>query len=426
MNKINYLIVFSVALFCACSDSPNVTGTTEIDNTVAQDGSSSSTEQGSGNSSSSVSGQQSSSSAPQSSSSSTRSFKFGTCLADGFEPQALTKRVEIQALAKRTSFTADIEGTSEEQPKAYIINDEENYQVFIQNVLDYCSVKGVLETTRSGDTLEIEYGGIPNENGEFSMAVSACVCYSDHWFDINAEDKNIKFVKYKSTIYKISDDPVPEPSTHGGPSTQKDSTSTQIDSTSTQSGSTFTDTRDGKTYRTVQIGERIWMAENLNYEIKDSLVSNCDENGGCDMGFPNNRPQSWCNGNKQENCDKYGRLYNLEAAKVACPSGWSLPEVKEWPEKGNGGFSAFLDYAVVGWGGGKDSYGFSILPAGDYTARSQYFLEPGRFAFFWTSTIDPLNHNCATMIHVGNGSEGIVSVCADDENDGLSVRCVKD
>lgn len=427
MNKINYLIAFSVALFWACSDSPSEAGTTEIDNTVAQNESSSSTEQDIGISSSSAI-KQSSASVPQSSadvklSSSVQTtssasqppsssaghqeaspafakdtkngFKLGSCIASALEPQPI-----------RAAQITSAEASAEEMPKAYILNDGEgHYQVMALNVRDYCLVEAELLTKRSGDTLQIEYGVVHSE--------TTCTCYSDHWFDIAPENADAKFVQFRGAAfngvtYEISTGPAPEPSK------------------TTPTDSTFTDTRDGKTYRTVKLGDRIWMAENLNYEIKDSLVSNCNENGGCDMGFPSNRPQSWCNGNKQENCDKYGRLYNFEAAKVACPPGWSLPAVEEWPERGNGGFSAFLDYAVVGWGGGKDSYGFSILPAGDYTARSQYFLEPGRFAFFWTSTIDPLNHNCATMIHVGNGSEGIVSVCADDENDGLSVRCVKD
>lgn len=427
MNKINYLIAFSVALFWACSDSPSEAGTTEIDNTVAQNESSSSTEQDIGISSSSAI-KQSSASVPQSSadvklSSSVQTtssasqppsssaghqeaspafakdtkngFKLGSCIASALEPQPI-----------RAAQITSAEASAEEMPKAYILNDGEgHYQVMALNVRDYCLVEAELLTKRSGDTLQIEYGVVHSE--------TTCTCYSDHWFDIAPENADAKFVQFRGAAfngvtYEISTGPAPEPSK------------------TTPTDSTFTDTRDGKTYRTVKLGDRIWMAENLNYEIKDSLVSNCNENGGCDMGFPSNRPQSWCNGNKQENCDKYGRLYNFEAAKVACPPGWSLPAVEEWPERGNGGFSAFLDYAVVGWGGGKDSYGFSILPAGDYTARSQYFLEPGRFAFFWTSTIDTRNNNCATMIHFGNGSEGMVSVCADDENDGHSVRCVKD
>ena len=406
MNKTNYLIAFSVALFWACSDSPNEAGTTEIDTTVAQNDSSSSVEPDNGNSSSSVGGKQSSSSGPQSSSGTKEKpskafaadtkngFKLGGCITSG-----------LQTLAKRASLAASTADASNELPKAYILNDGEgHYQVMALKVRDACLIEADLLTKRSGDTLQIDYGVVHSE--------TTCSCYSDHWFDIEPENANVKFIQimfFNGTTYQVSDGPAPEPSK------------------TTPTDSTFTDPRDGKTYRTVKLGERIWMAENLNYEIKDSLVSNCDENGGCDMGFPTNRPQSWCNDNKQENCDKYGRLYNLEAAKVACPPGWSLPTVEEWPERGNGGYPAFVDYAVVGWGGGKDTYGFSILSAGNYSAASQYFHDPGgTTTFFWTSTIDTRNNDCATMVHFGNGSEGMVSVCANDESDGLSVRCLKD
>ena len=432
MNKTNYLIALSVALFWACSDSPNEAGTTEIDNTMALNESSSSAEPDKGNPSSSADGKQSSSSGPQSSSGGKEkpSKAFAADTKNGFKLGSC-----ITSLARRTFLAADI-AASEELPEAYLLNDGEgHYQVMLLNVNDYCSVVGSAKTTRSGDTLEIAYGPLTDENGADIIGESACTCNSDHWFDIEAVNRDVEYVRFSGKTYEVSDKPAPEPSAtqndststqNDTTSTQNDSTATQADSTAAQDSSTFTDPRDGKTYRTVKLGERIWMAENLNYEIKDSLVSNCDENGGCDMGFPTNRPQSWCNGNKPENCDKYGRLYNFEAAKVACPSGWSLPTVEEWPENGNGGYPAFLDYAVVGWGGGKDTYGFTVLPAGEYKASSQSFLEPGRFAFFWTSTIDNLNHDCPTMIHFGNGSEGMVSVCADDENDGHSVRCVKD
>ena len=433
MNKTNYLIALSVALFWACSDSPNEAGTTEIDNTVAQNDSSSSAQPDNGNLSSSAGDKQSSSSGPQSSSGTKEkpSKAFAADTKNGFKLGSC-----ITTLARRTFLAADIDAASEELPEAYLLNDGEgHYQVMLLNVSDYCSVVGSAKTTRSGDTLEIAYGD--NNN------VTECMCNSDHWFDIEAANRDVEYVRFSGKTYEVSDKPAPEPSAtqndststqndstaaqNDTTSTQNDSTATQADSTAAQDSSTFTDPRDGKTYRTVKLGERIWMAENLNYEIKDSLVSNCDENGGCDMGFPTNRPQSWCNGNKQENCDKYGRLYNFEAAKVACPPGWHLPEVDEWPERGNGGYPAFVDYAVVGWGGGKDTYGFSILSAGNYSAASQYFHEPGgTTTFFWTSTIDTRNNDCATMVHFGNGSEGMVSVCANDESDGLSVRCLKD
>lgn len=436
MKKTIQLIPLCAALFWACSDSPDVTGTTIIDNTIGQNESSSSEIQGQESSSStpqssaqaksssskqtpkiSSSSQQqpklsssnvTTSSASQPSSSSVgnqeaspafakdtkNGFKLGSCIASGLEP------IPIRA-AQITSA----EASSEEMPKAYILSDGEgHYQVMALNVRDACLIEANLLTKRSGDTLQIDYGVVHSE--------TTCTCYSDHWFDIEPENANVKFIQimfFNGTTYQVSDGPAPEPSK------------------TTPTDSTFTDSRDGKSYKTVKLGEKIWMAENLNYEMRDSVMTNCTGNDpkGCDMGFPSTRQQSWCNENKKENCDKYGRLYTFKAAKKACPTGWHLPEVEEWPERGNGGYPAFLDYAVVGWGGGKDTYGFTVLPAGEYRASSQYFLEPGRFAFFWTSTIDTRNNNCATMIHFGNGSEGMVSVCADDENDGLSVRCVK-
>ena len=66
----------------------------------------------------------------------------------------------------------------------------------------------------------------------------------------------------------------------------------------------FTDERDGQVYKTVKIGDQIWMAQNLNYAytgVKFSAKGNTSDS------------TSWCYENKVSNCDKYGRLYTWSA-----------------------------------------------------------------------------------------------------------------
>ncbi len=128
---------------------------------------------------------------------------------------------------------------------------------------------------------------------------------------------------------------------------------------------TLKDSRDGKTYKTVKIGKQVWMAENLNYKTKGSV----------------------CFDNKDENCKKYGRLYTLEAAKSACPSGWHLPSMEEFESllyyMGPDNSEWSRNLRASSWDEGLDKYGFSALPAGRYDSES--FDRLGNDANFWSS-----------------------------------------
>ncbi len=87
-----------------------------------------------------------------------------------------------------------------------------------------------------------------------------------------------------------------------------------------QQKGTFTDTRDGKVYKTVKIGNQIWMAENLNAtKFRD--------------GTPIPKGMwSWYK-NDKKNGDKYGALYTWDALKdkrQIAPKGWHIPSPEEW------------------------------------------------------------------------------------------------
>ena len=70
---------------------------------------------------------------------------------------------------------------------------------------------------------------------------------------------------------------------------------------------TVTDTA-GQVYRTVQIGDQVWMAENLNTSVSGSSYY---------MNDPSHAAA-------------YGRLYSQSAAMQACMSGWRLPSDQDW------------------------------------------------------------------------------------------------
>jgi len=172
---------------------------------------------------------------------------------------------------------------------------------------------------------------------------------------------------------------------------------------------TFTDSRDGKKYKAVEIGPQVWMAENLNYNASGSK----------------------CYGNQEGNCQKYGRLYDWNTATKVCPKGWHLPSDAEWDilmvtvdGGGTEGKGTKLK-AMSGWnsnGNGTDTYGFSALPGGcgNPTGRSGYVGESGNW---WTATEDYAYNAHGFSMY---SDEDYVGSGYSNKADLYSVRCVQD
>lgn len=172
----------------------------------------------------------------------------------------------------------------------------------------------------------------------------------------------------------------------------------------------FTDSRDGKSYKAVKIGEAFWMGTNLSFEAGEgSLAYN----------------------NNEDNADTYGRLYNYETAKTACPTGWHLPSEEEWETllvtvQGDDLFNEYVGErlkATSGWkenGDGIDAFDFTALPGGRSISETNFYGEEEQ-ATWWSG---PFNDGSMLAISLTYSNSGVSYVTTPKEY-GLSVRCVQ-
>jgi uncharacterized protein (TIGR02145 family) len=173
---------------------------------------------------------------------------------------------------------------------------------------------------------------------------------------------------------------------------------------------TLPDSRDGKKYKTVKAGGKTWMAENLNYQTGNS----------------------WCYNNNTGNCSKYGRLYDCNTAKTACPSGWHLPSRQEWnaltAAAGDSKTASKKLKAASGWnnnGNGTDDLKFSALPGGNRRNDGRFY-GAGNDGSWWTATESKEgNGDLAYYRGMHYGEENVYEFNY-DWGYGFSVRCVAD
>ena len=173
-------------------------------------------------------------------------------------------------------------------------------------------------------------------------------------------------------LFAACDDSSSSPNTESPNTNNKSSTKSNSCSNADEP---LTDPRDGKVYKTVKIGDQVWMAENLNYDLEGSKTNDSlDKDGSI-----------------------YGRYYTLEASKNACPEGWHLPSYDEadsliifvgnedvagWHLKSTSGW-AFDDHDQTD-GNGADSYCFDAKSAGEIRS-SPRVSNFGEMAFFRTT-----------------------------------------
>ena len=191
---------------------------------------------------------------------------------------------------------------------------------------------------------------------------------------------------------------------------------------------TFTDARDGETYRTVKIGNQIWMVDNLRFKTEESYAPGNDETNVAKYGrlytwtAALNIPADFSEQSPAKDMEMYHNIRQDNYQGIA-PDGWHIPSYKEWeqllenlPKNSNGDELRSECF----WGNpGEDSFGFFALPAG-YRFDNGAFCRFGKRARFWCK--DEYGKSNAYRLSITNNSVDIEGVY---RSDALSVRCVK-
>ncbi len=202
---------------------------------------------------------------------------------------------------------------------------------------------------------------------------------------------------------------------------------------------TITDSRDGKTYNTVQIGGQCWLKENLNVGTRIDGSAEQANNSTIDK---------YCYDDVEANCTTYGGLYQWaeavqykngatnstspspifnENVQGICPTGWHIPTKAEFETlkasstvNSNSNTLKAVSQGT-GDGAGTNTSGFSALLAG-YHNHNGNFNYLGSNAFFWSSA--EYDASFAYILHLNNIG-GNIDLYDSPKESGFSVRCLK-
>ena len=197
--------------------------------------------------------------------------------------------------------------------------------------------------------------------------------------------------------------------------------------------------QQGNVYRTVVIGNQLWMAENLKtsiYRNGDPIANVTNNNQWASL-----TTGAWCfyNNDSLYNCP-YGKLYNWYAcmdSRGLCPIGWHVPTFTDW-----GYLDSFVEGSSVqlkstgtlesGTGlwhapnaNANNNLGFSAIPGGirNYSNGSDLsFSAIGNSSNLWSSTIAG-----PVWSYILDYSYSFTYLYDNTVySDGLNVRCIKD
>jgi uncharacterized protein (TIGR02145 family) len=191
---------------------------------------------------------------------------------------------------------------------------------------------------------------------------------------------------------------------------------------------------EGNVYKTIVVGDQVWMAENLyvsTFRNGDPIPEAKSEAEWKKYGEASQ--PAWCYyGNDKAKGKIYGKLYNWYAVndpRGIAPAGWHLPVEAEWEtliDNFGGGKKAGENMkSITGWensGNGTNKSGFQGFPGGHCLFDGR-FEDIGKGCYWWSATTTDFNSAFACIIGSINN---MVNIFPEEVPRGLSVRCLRD
>ena len=199
---------------------------------------------------------------------------------------------------------------------------------------------------------------------------------------------------------------------------------------------------DGNYYRTVKIGDQVWMAENLNtgimidhncYQTNNGIIEKYCYNGDCSLygGY-----YSW----NEMMQYYYGTMSDGIIRQGICPTGWRLSNALDWYKLPIflGGYSVaggrMKEEGTLHWAwpntGATNESGFTSLPSGgfshlEYSRSGPYslFAQQKYTSPIWTALSDA---NGGRFYYTIFDDTGAGQAYHDVDSVALAVRCIKD
>jgi len=205
---------------------------------------------------------------------------------------------------------------------------------------------------------------------------------------------------------------------------------------------------DGNEYKTVKIGNQIWMAENLRvtrFNNGDNLfdIVKIDSFSGPFFDRANNEvgdsSACYCNYNFDISLDKkYGKLYNpavIFDSRSIAPTGWRIPDNSDWEELIQYIRDLKNDFSIIGakdklkskeyWLSenlqATDDFGFNGLPGGWWFSNDGKFIDLGYNGYFWSKSLTGADYDFENRMEITH--DQLITVGGNYS--WLSIRCVR-